>query len=80
MTEQPNFDDEFMRAAFDPDFKFAPIVKPAEDELRRIEAAALLLETPCQHCNATTKAVSGTGSLPRVLGIDHEPGCPDFTE
>lgn len=62
------------------DYRFPPIVQPLEFELRRIEAAALLLETPCHHCNAKTEAVAGTGSLPRVLGITHELGCPDYSE
>jgi hypothetical protein len=76
MTEQPKFDPSL---AFDPNFKFPPIVRPIEMELRRIEAAALLLE-PCPHCHATTEAVAGTGSLPRALGITHEQGCPDYCE
>jgi hypothetical protein len=63
----------------DADYRFPPIVPPIDYELRRIEAAALLLE-PCRHCNATTEAVAGTGSLPRALGIDHEQGCPDYVE
>ncbi|WP_426998175.1 hypothetical protein [Pseudarthrobacter sp. N5] len=59
------------------DYRFPPIVKPIEYELRRIEAAALMLEVPCIHCNATTEAIAGSGSLPRVLGLTHEVGCPD---
>lgn len=68
MTELPNAD-----------YTFPPVIPPIDYELRRIEAAALLLE-PCPHCNATTEAVAGTGSLPRALGITHEKGCPDFWE
>lgn len=76
----PDSEDAFMRSAFDPSFKFEPIVPPAEHELARIEAASLLLENPCQHCNADTKLISGTDTLPRVLGFTHEEGCPSFSD
>ncbi|MGO4384605.1 hypothetical protein [Specibacter sp. RAF43] len=62
------------------DYRFPPMVPPVEHELRRIEAAALLLEVPCIHCNATTEALAGFGSLPRALGITHEKGCPNYCE
>lgn len=81
MTDLPDLDDAFMRAAFDPSFKFPPMpAPPIEHELARIEGAAMMLEAPCAYCNAATQALAGTGSLPRILGITHEPGCPDSAE
>lgn len=79
-ADLPDLDDVFMRAAFDPTFRFPPVVPPTEHELARIEAAALLLEVPCTHCNAETQALAGSGTLPKVLGIAHEDGCPDYIE
>ncbi|MBT1001184.1 hypothetical protein KIH31_01100 [Paenarthrobacter sp. DKR-5] len=50
----PDWNDAFMRAAFDPQFKFAPIVKPPEHELHAIEATAALLDIRC-NCGAGCK-------------------------
>jgi hypothetical protein len=77
-ADLPDMDDAFMRAAFDPSFKLPPIVPPIDHELHRIEAAAMLLEAPCHHCNAEAEALAGTGSLPRVIGFTHEKDCPNW--
>lgn len=63
--------------AFDPNYKFPPIVKPIEHELARIEIAAELAETTCPHCSPKLEAVDHDGGMLRAVGITHELGCPD---
>ncbi len=63
--------------AFDPNYKFPPLpIRDPLHELVRIEAAVRLLDISCPHCTLSTKAIAADGTLPRALGIDHEPGCP----
>jgi hypothetical protein len=70
MTENP----------FDPNYRFPPIVKPVDHELRRIEAAAALAMWQCPHCTASLDVIARDGTLPRALGVTHEKGCPDYCE
>lgn len=65
----PSYEDALMRAAFDPSFRFAPIVKPPEMELHAIEAqaATIAIECPC-----------GNGCKPNYIGRAVEfPDCPN---
>lgn len=52
-----------------------------EDVLDAIEAmGALLREVACAHCEVQVEVLarSDGGSLPKALGIRHQPGCPDW--
>lgn len=52
--------------------------EPAAWTLARIEASfELFVGTTCRHCRVETTVVERDGILPRVLGVDHERGCPD---
>lgn len=73
-------DDEFMRAGLDPAFRFEPIVRPVlsvDDELARI-SAAFALSAPCPHCGTKPDVDEMAGDLPKVVGITHLPGCPNY--
>lgn len=83
MTDLPDFDDAFMRAAFDPAFKFPPMpAPPIEHEIARIERSAKLTmdSAPCDQCGAKPTIAGWDGDLPRVMEHPHAPECPNYIE
>jgi hypothetical protein len=46
--------------------------------MARINAAAELLLTPCEHCKVTKSVIAIDGELPRAISVQHERSCPDY--
>lgn len=69
--------------AFDPNFKFPPIVRPSESvetTMARVSAAADLAMQECPYCNMHRELLAMDGALPRAVGLTHEPGCPNYVQ
>ena len=77
----PNMDDALMRAAFDPNFKFAPIPERTEDELldaryRAAERSKEMMKL-CPLCGLPPKVVgSDEFGYPRTVNEFHATDCP----
>lgn len=72
-------DDDFARAAFDPNFKFAPIVRPPESAERTLERLDLLAEInmeTCPWCRLGKTPERMDGSVPDVVSTMHADDCP----
>jgi hypothetical protein len=72
--------DDELHAAFDLNFKLAPIVRPpesAERTLERLDAIAELNMQTCPWCSLGKGVDRMEGSVPDVVGITHERGCPN---
>lgn len=68
---------------FDPAYTWPAIVRPEEtpeETMARLQAQADLLMVPlCVFCSPSMEvaAMAPGATLPRAVGIIHEPGCPD---
>ena len=72
--------DDELRAAFDPNYKFPPIVAPAESVdtiMARLSAQADLVMQTCPYCSLTMDVNQMVGMLPVAVSFTHEEGCPD---
>lgn len=82
MTEDETTDEERAEKLPDADYRFPPLVKPAEDPERTmamVDAQADLMMTVCPFCRRTPEVVEMApgGILPTVWGFTHHPGCPE---
>ena len=59
------------------DMTTAP-VPPPEQQLARVEAAAMLAHWQCPHCVADLHVDAVRENLPRAIGVTHDRQCPDF--
>jgi hypothetical protein len=53
------------------------IVPPPEQQLARVESAAMLAHWQCPHCVADLHVDAWRDGLPLAVGVTHQPGCPD---
>ena len=68
---------------YDPNYKFPPIVRPAESAettLARLDALADLNMQTCPTCTITKAVNRMEGSIPVVVGSIHAADCPQWTE
>lgn len=47
--------------------------------VNRIDATMEVVATRCEHCNLSVTVMPASGTR-YVLGIDHEPSCPEYVE
>jgi hypothetical protein len=75
----PNLDDEFMRDAFDPNYRFPPIERPPESVrtvMGRVSESMGLLGR-CPGCDARVAIEEVRDGMPLAVGVTHQPDCPD---